>query len=71
MPKHRGTVYAVVREDFEMRGDHYVFGCIIGVYHTLMRAEEVAGASKQQFIDAGMTHDEYIFSVKATTWYDE
>jgi hypothetical protein len=74
MPKHRSSVYTVVREEqvtvpHEYEG--YRFSAIIGTYTTHMRAEEVVGASAQVLLDAGAEPDEYRFSVMASTFYDE
>jgi hypothetical protein len=72
MPKHRGTVYTVVREEWkeDMEGA-YVFSALIGTYTTLMRAEEVKGASAQALRDAGADYDDYQFTVHPVTFYDE
>jgi hypothetical protein len=79
MPKHRSTVYTVVREKAHtVKAAQYVafqapweFSCIVGTYATISRAEEVAGACMQGMRDEGFTDDEFRFSVKASTWYDE
>lgn len=63
-PKHRATVYTVVRTV----GD--VDPSVIGVYLTPDRADEVKGASEQDMIDRGMG-DLFKFEVQATTYYDE
>lgn len=75
MPKHRGTVYTVIRERrvWPRPGivNVYEFSAVVGTYATVMRAEEVAGAMLQGIIDGGALPGEFIFSVKASTWYSE
>lgn len=77
MAKHRGSVFTVVRERFVWRGpiqdaqNWYEFSAVIGTYLSLQRAEEVVGASQQAFRDAGVGDDEYRFTVKVNTYYDE
>ena len=71
MPKHRSTVYTVIREQACMSVSGWEFSCLIGTYATINRAEEVAGACMQGMRDEGFTDDEFRFSVKASTWYDE
>lgn len=75
MPKHRSSVYTVVREKWQeivpkVEGE-YIFDGIVGTYLTPQRADEIAAASTQQFLDAGMVDDEYHFSVSVSTYYDE
>lgn len=74
MPKHRSNVFTVVRErQYGVTVDEdkvYELSAIIGTYATLMRAEEVAGAAQQVFKEGG-GEDEYKFSVRINTWYDE
>lgn len=72
MPKHRGTLFAVVREEMT----EHSFGCIewvfsglIGVYETVQRADEVVGACEQEMKDRGF--DNFLFTVKVVTYYDE
>jgi hypothetical protein len=76
--KHRGSVFTVVREEknwyegaYDEAQAKYVFSSVIGTYLSLERAEEVVGASQQAFRDAGVSDDNYRFSVKVNTYYDE
>lgn len=82
LPKHRSTCYTVVREKcdkVEVPGayDEYYgswsFDALVGTYVTIMRAEEVAAATIQHYIDAGMdeANPEYRCTVKPVTFYDE
>jgi hypothetical protein len=89
MPKHRSTVYTVVREKSyiphdenrrfanvedlikDLEREYWEFSAIIGTYATINRAEEVMGACAQGMRDEGFTDEEFRFSVKASTWYDE
>jgi hypothetical protein len=82
MPKHRSTCYTVVRERYvyvggdEAFGDQvytWVFDALVGTYVTITRAEEVAAATIQHYIDAGMDESspEYRCSVKPSTFYEE
>lgn len=74
MAKHRSSVFTVVREAWKehLRTDgHFTFDAIIGTYFSLTRAEEVAGAAKQSFKDAGVPDGLYRFSVAINTYYDE
>jgi hypothetical protein len=78
MPKHRASVYTVVREKADVwegslfdTETSWVLNGIIGTYVTLRRAEEVMGAAAQSFRDAGVADDEYRFSVQVNTYYDE
>lgn len=68
-------MYAVVRESFDALNawchGYWVFSAIIGTYATLTRAEEVAGASKQALLDNGVDEDDFRFTVKPVTYYDE
>lgn len=70
MPKHRQTLFAVIREH-----DSYGAMCdatLIGVYVTLERADEVRGASEQEFKDRlGKHAEEFMFSVQPVTFYLE
>lgn len=68
MAKHRGTVYAVVRQT----ADGYFpphRPVLIGVYFSLERAEEIQGRSAQQFKE--MNIEGFKFEVQPTTYYDE
>lgn len=80
MPKHRSTVYTVVREKVdEWEGSFgdtesaWVFDALIGTYVTISRAEEIAAATIQHYVDAGMNEGspEYRCTVKPSTFYDE
>ncbi len=73
VPKNRPTLYAVVRENQEtLTGlGHYTFSALIGTYVTLSRAEEVAAASHQAFIDIGADPSWTNFTVHPVTFYDE
>lgn len=82
LPKHRSPGFAVVRERMESwcenaERDEWVtisrFDGVIGVYFTLQRAEEVAAATIQKYVDLGMDPNdpEYRCSVNSTNWYDE
>ncbi len=70
MPKHRSTVYTVVREQQSVP-NRWEFSCLIGTYVTDNRAEEVAGAMMQGMRDNGYTDDEFRFTVNPSTWYEE
>lgn len=70
MPAHRSSCFVVVRELLKDSGDD-AFDAVVGVYFSLQRAEEVAGASAQQFRDAGVEEGLYRFTVKASNYYDE
>lgn len=70
MTKHRGTVYAVVREHYD--GDEaWIFSGIVGVYVTLQRAEEIADSSMQVLRENGFTENHVRFAVRPVTYYDE
>lgn len=75
MAKHRGTVYAVIRErragseDYDWDG--YAFSAITGVYATLQKAEEMAAVGTQALLDAAVNEYDFRFSVKPTAYYDE
>lgn len=72
MPKHRGSVYTVVREERTVYGnDLYGQPSIIGVYATLQRADEVADGSAQHLRDLGAEDGDYRFTVQVSTYYDE
>jgi hypothetical protein len=71
MPKHRGSIYVVMRESYDDHIEAWVEPAIIGTYATIMRAEEVAGIFQQAMVDAGYPYDGFRFSVKVTTYYDE
>lgn len=72
MPKHRSTVYTVVRNAFTESGwgqsimDH---STIVGTYLTHDRADEVRAAYQQEMKDRGI--DDIYFEVQASTWYEE
>jgi hypothetical protein len=78
MPKHRGTVFTVVRENRIIENiatgtlETWVFGGIVGTYASIHRADEVAAASHQHVRDQfpGIA-DDFRFTVKPSTWYDE
>jgi hypothetical protein len=80
MPKHRSTVYTVVREKLEITegsygdfaGDWQLDG-LVGTYASLTRADEIAAKTIQEYLDRGMDKDdpEYRCTVKPSTWYDE
>lgn len=67
MSKHRSNVWVVVREEDDAWGDK--FSGIVGVYRTAERADEVVGMCEQEMKDRGF--DQFIFSVKVATYYDE
>jgi hypothetical protein len=75
MPKHRQAGFAVVR--LQWGGDtgspDLLFNGIIGVYHSVQRAEEVAAAAIQRYVDLGMdpNNPEYVCQINPTNWYDE
>ena len=74
MAKNRSSVYTVVREKLDIVGHSmydYLFDAVIGVYKTPEAADEAAGIARQVFDDAGMSAEEYIFSVQISTYYDE
>lgn len=79
VPKHRQTVFTVIREElvggeieqFEGEDEGYTFSAAIGTYHSLNRAEEVVGLSAQALRDAGVPDGLYRFSLKVNTYYDE
>lgn len=71
--KHRDTLFAVVREkdDHEVYGG-YEFSALTGVFKTLERAEEIAGAHAQAMKEAHAPRSSpYIFTVHPVTYYDE
>lgn len=72
-PKHRSTMYAVVRlAGPELDGnpfDSRTKPTLIGAYVTAMRAEEVKDASAQTMKDLGI-HG-FLFEVQAVTFYAE
>lgn len=70
MPKHRQAGFAVVREVLD---NGWNFNGIVGVYQSIQRAEEVAAATIQKYIDIGMDPDypEYRCTVHPTNYYDE
>jgi hypothetical protein len=72
MPKHRQAGFAVVREK-ENYDCHWEFDGIVGVYLSVQRAEEVAAATIQKYLDLGMSPDdpEYRCKINPTNWYDE
>lgn len=67
MPKHRSTVYTVVRHSsFGDRGQSHV----VGTYLTAERAEEIVGQYTQDMKDKG--HGDYFyFEAQANVWYEE
>lgn len=74
LPRHRSTCYTVVREFFLGIGEPvWTFSGLVGTYVSLNRAEEVAAATIQHYIDAGMdvANAEYRCTVKPSTFYDE
>jgi hypothetical protein len=79
MPRNRSTLYTVVRERHYLIGDDtyedledaWAFDALVGTYITVTRAEEIAGASMQEFIDKGFTNTDFRFTVKPVTFYDE
>lgn len=72
MPKHRSTLYTVVREVFFMGDGAWVFSALVGIYSTLIRAEEMAGSSMQALNDVNPHAESYYrFTVVPTTFYDE
>lgn len=70
MPKHRQAGFAVVREVVD---NGWNYNGIVGVYQSVQRAEEVAAATIQRYIDLGMDpeYPEYRCTVNPTNWYDE
>lgn len=73
MPKHRSPGFAVVREFNHQCKSPWMFHGIVGVYQTHHRADEVASATIQKYLDLGMNPGmpEYRCSVVPTNWYDE
>jgi hypothetical protein len=76
MPKHRQAGFAVVREiAVEYTDVHttWAFHGIIGVYLSTQRAEEVASAAIQKYLDRGMDPEfpEFRCKINPTNWYDE
>lgn len=75
MPKHRQSVFTVIREVCIEEGNEgeaeYKFSAAIGTYQSLNRAEEVVGLSAQAFRDAGVPDGVYRFNVQVNTYYDE
>lgn len=70
MPVHRSSAFVVVREEWEPIVKYWYFSAIVGVYHSIQRAEEIAGSSAQALRDAGAPLGYYRFTVKASTYYD-
>jgi hypothetical protein len=72
MPKHRQAGFAVVRECLDP-DKVWKFSGLIGVYFSTDRADEVAAATIQKYLDAGMSPDdpECRCTVHPTNYYDE
>lgn len=71
MPKHRSTVFAVVRTQYsDHEGGGFVTPVTIGVYATATRADEIKGRYEQEMKDKGL-FDYFEFEVQASTYYDE
>lgn len=73
MPKHRQTLFAVVREFETGTNFDLTDAVIIGVYLTFQRADEVKDAAKQEFVDRfGIVEaSKFHFSIQAVTYYEE
>lgn len=67
MPKHRQTVFNVVRLCIDQ--SKYV-PTVVGVYLSLERAEEIKGKFKQEMKEKKL-EDIFDFTVQASTYYDE
>lgn len=70
MAKHRGSVFTVVREEWNIRANNFLFSAVIGVYHGLNRAEEIAAKCQQEMVDHGVG-ELFRFQVQVSTYYDE
>jgi hypothetical protein len=65
-PKHRANCFLVERRIL----DKVVSYAVVGVFPTLDGADEFAAACAQSFKDRGFVEDDYVFSVKMSTYYD-
>lgn len=70
MPKHRQTVFAVVRTMWSEAEEGYINPVLCGAYMTLSRAEEVQGKYKQEMKERGLD-DIFNFNVQTVTYYEE
>lgn len=69
--KNRSTLFAVVRVQYEDNEGPGLFDpTIVGVYSSLLRAEEIAGTYSQEMEEKGFG-DMFTFEVQASTYYDE
>jgi hypothetical protein len=65
-PKHRANCFLVERRIL----DKVVSYAVVGVFPTPEGADEYAEACAQSFKDRGFSDDDYVFSVKMSTYYD-
>lgn len=70
MPKHRETIFCVVRTAWQRETNEFVWPVICASCMSLERAEELKGKYEQEILESGLS-EYFQFRVQTTSYYDE